>query len=319
VPLPVVVRQLDQLLANVTLKPGARFFLLLDELNPSSISAEARDKDFVLIRNLVNATHDFNIQWRKRRGNAFTAICAVRSEVMSLVDPTGNETHRALQSFGDEITWRRKNRHDKFESAPIIKLVAEKIKAAEKKKFGRHRHNIDQIWATYFAPKIFHLEPHRYVYQSTWARPRDLIQLLQTAADRNPKAHKFHNAVLESVQTDTQRDFWKARVEELLLYYSEAEISAVQQCLTSFQKEFTIADFQKHVTGLAKLDGDVKALVKQHDTLPILRNLYKAGVLGNKDDRGHEFWEHEFDASPNVRKSFIVHRGLLSHLGLVWN
>jgi hypothetical protein len=311
-----VVRQLDALLAKIVLKPGARLFLLIDELNPSSTSSEARAKDFILVRHLVIAVHSFNRMLRRQRGSAIVAICAVRSEVMLLVDPTGSEIARKLHDNGDEITWRKRNPGDPWREAPIIKLVRNKIWAAEKKKFGRHRTD-EQVWVTYFPDEIFRLEPQRFIYQSTWARPRDLVQLLQTAADKSKGAKKFHDDVFKRVQTDTQKEFWTERVEELRLSYSDIEIAALERCLTAFQREFSIVQFRTHVEKLSNDDGEIKDVVEKYNLQPILRDLYIAGVLGNKDDRGNEFWEYEFDANPNFTNSFIVHRGLLIQLRLV--
>jgi len=310
-----VVRHLDDLLDQITIKEGARFVLLIDELNPSSVSAEARNNDYILIRNLVTAVDSFNRRAREKKKYSVLVIAAVRSEVMALVDPQGSEIARRLRDKGDEISWRKRNADDPYKDAPIIRLVRNKIWSAEKRKFGRHRTE-DEVWSTYFDDRIFNMRPQAFIYESSWARPRDVVQLLQTAADEAKKATKFRDEVLKRVQGRVQSEFWEERVEELRLAYNELEIAALERCLSAFQREFTTKEFEDHVKAVAVSDAEVGELVKSHGIQPILRDLYRAGVLGNRNGN-EQFWEYESTANPNFNMSFIVHRGLIIQLRLV--
>jgi len=309
-----LVQNRDKLLTSIELRPKARLFLLLDELNPSSDSPDLQAKDYILIRELVIAVYEFNRTLRKKLKGTVRVLCAVRSEVMQLVDTSGAEIGKKLRGNGDEITWRRRNPNDAFEKAPIIRLVKEKIKAAEKRKFNRARRD-EEIWSTYFAEKIFRLDPQRYIYQNTWARPRDLVLLLQMAADKSKTAEKFSERVFDRVQHDTQDEFWGERVEEMRLSYTKAEIGAIERCLTNFLREFSVGQFEQHARTLSGMDKEVKALIEKHDIQPILQHLYAAGVLGNVGER--EYWEYEFDSLPKFNNNFIVHRGLIMRLNLV--
>lgn len=310
-----VVRHLDDLLDQIAIVDGARFVLLVDELNPSSVSAQARNNDYILIRNLVAAVDSFNRRVREKKRNSVLVIAAVRSEVMALVDPQGSEIARRLRDRGDEISWRKRNADDPYKDAPIVRLVRNKIWSAEMRKYGRRRTE-DDVWATYFDDRLFNMRPQAFIYESTWARPRDVVQLLQTAADEARKATKFRDDVLKRVQGKVQSEFWEERVEELRLAYNELEITALERCLSAFQREFTIREFEDHVASVAQFDPEVGELVKSHGIQSILRDLYRAGVLGNRNG-GEQYWEYESTANPNFNMPFIVHRGLMIQLRLV--
>jgi hypothetical protein len=86
--------------------------------------------------------------------------------------------------------------------------------------------------------------------------------------------------------------------------------------LSAFQREFTTKEFEDHVKAVAVSDAEVGELVKSHGIQPILRDLYRAGVLGNRNGN-EQFWEYESTANPNFNMSFIVHRGLIIQLRLV--
>jgi len=315
VALSTLVEQLDNALIGLEINAGKRFTLLVDELNPSTVSQKEQDNDYILIRNLVSAVHIFNRLLRKHFEDKILIVCAVRSEVMQRVDPTGSEFSRDLTDKGFEITWRKRNPNDPYADAPLIKLVLNKIRASEKRLFGKSRPQ-SEIWTTYFDPKIFGLPPASYLYQSTWTRPRDIIRLFNACCEDGPKVERFRDQVFRRIQGQVQADNWKDRIHELQLVYNEIELGAIERCLTGFERDFTIKDFETHLNNLSSLDGEVSQLVKSRGVQPLLRELYKTGVVGNKNGN-EQYWEHEFTPLPNFAIKFQVHRGLWSHLRLI--
>jgi hypothetical protein len=306
---------LDELLQKIEILPGKQFAILVDELNPSTISQQERNKDYVLIRNLVSAVHSFNRLLRRKFGRQVLLVCGVRSEVMERIDFTGSEFNRNMADKGFEITWRKRNPNDSYHDAPLIRLVRNKIQASEKRILGRYR-NDTEIWETYFDNRIFGLPPEIYLYQSTWARPRDIIRLFNACRTDGPRIERFREEVFRRVQGQVQAEYWKDRIHELQLVYNEIELGAIERALTSFEREFGIMQFEQQLKSLSQFDGEVGQLLAQRGVQPLLRDLYKAGVVGNK--KGNEqHWEYEFTPNPHFSMDFVVHRGLWSHLRLV--
>jgi len=156
-----------------------------------------------------------------------------------------------------------------------------------------------------------------FIYQMTWARPRDVNQLLQTAVKASKKAKKFHDDVFRRVQTEVQKEFWRERQEELRLAFEPNEVLALERLLLEFNREFSKSEFEGHLENLSREDAEIKTLTERYSAQHLLQELYKAGVIGNKHPSGRQLWEHEWDAHPKMQYVFVVHRGLWLHLRLI--
>ena len=192
---------------------GKKLYFFVDELEAFSTSKENFDRDIRMIRDLLFAVHEVNTAFRENSVPIYV-IAAVRSEVLSVVNRTGEEVGRNVEDFSFTMEWSegaRSNIH------PLIQLIKQKIKASEIQAFGRQK-NMDPL-STYFPDSIDGQSIGAFLLDGTMYRPRDLVRRLGLVKKKEPSSRRFGADPLKETFGRYSEQMWQEVSEELVPGY----------------------------------------------------------------------------------------------------
>jgi hypothetical protein len=271
-----------------------------------------------MIRDLLFAVHELNSIFREN-GVPIFIIAAVRSEVLAVVNRTGEEVGRAVYDFSFDIDWSSGERGP---SHPLMQLIKQKIKASEIDVFGRQK-NMDPL-KTYFDSEVDGIALSKYILDATMYRPRDIVRRLGLVKKKSPNEWKFTAASLHSTFAEYSSQIWQEVREELVPGYTPDEVVALEQSLDGFKRFFFKRNFIERLNQSSNHRTALKGLIARHSPENILLDLFRLGVIGNDyqilektSSRFRSRWAFRGDANLDVEKRMVFHRSLWPHLALV--
>lgn len=306
-----VVRNLDfnSLLHN------PRINIFFDELNLSFVSGSDFKKNAVLIRDLISACGIMNTLFSENQIPIFV-YTAIRSEVVDSVESSVRELRKWVDDKAVHLNWYSQG--TTYEDQPIINLLKKRIRANEESinpKFSREINLED-----YFERKINGRPVVDFLIFESWARPRDLVRLLGSAAKFVPKGGKFNDESFFKAKSVYSSGSWEEKRDELNSKYAQGDIDNIKRFLTGFRTAFTMTQLEAHLTFLARNDSRVNQFVKGRVIETVLEDLYRVGVLGNliTGRSGKKFPVFQYTGLNNFSCSstMCVHRSLWRELDL---
>lgn len=311
VSLSSVNRACASLLNQIDLKTP--LYLFFDELELFFQTQDQFDRDRRIIRDLVYSISSINAD-SAENGRKLYLISSLRTEVLHSVLELGHEIGRDIDDFGDRLDW---SNGKSSKDHPLLKLIGKKISAS----CGL---DASIVWSTLFPEKINNKEYYRFILESSYYRPRDIVRLLKVARDYNKNAEKFTTAHFDETSSEYSKQTWLEITEELLASYSVDEISAMQRIFLGYVTHFFKDDLLDRAKTRYKADRGVTNLLESKGIGVILSDLYRIGVIGNdfmvRDRRG-EFLNRQrwiFRGNPilNDSERMAFHKSLWKHLTL---
>lgn len=304
-----LITKINRLYLNLS-KGKENLYILFDELEPTPFPRKAYKRDVALIRDLISSINWFNISQGKNP-NIFL-IAAIRSEVLNVVDGLGKENNKLTHDFGIEISW--KNPTERTVDHPLLKVLENRIKAAEKH-YGYNEKQITQdVWKDYFPKQIDNIDIRKCIISHSWYRPRDIIRLLICAKNSFPYERMISQKVFKSIKADYSEESWKELCEELRLSYTSKELELIEEILNEYKREFSFEEITDHITNIQSTNKSFDDFLKTHSIRTILEDLYRVGVLGNV------YWQDgkkRYSFIYNSRKKILLNYQIIIHKGLL--
>lgn len=308
-----LVRQADHLFEKLEADFGT-MFIFVDELELSYVSKKVYERDARIIRDLVLAVEKINTLCRQRFFN-IKLICAIRSEVMSIIAASGKEINKPVGSFGAPIIWHHPG-GDIIEH-PILNVLLKRIVSSEED-YGdsKTRQDLWEIWNRWFPKLVQDTPTTQYILHHTWYRPRDIVRMLTLAQSQFPKETFFKHSVFDSIRKQYSADSWVEMTEELRAAYKEAEIDGIRRIFYGYKPYFTFEELYDRIENLKAVYDAVNVLMENRKLTNVLIHLYKIGIIGNiNEDRKHR-WAHRGDDEILLEQTIVVHRALWKYLSL---
>lgn len=288
-------------------------YLLFDELELFFQTKDQFDRDRRIIRDLVFSISSINAD-SAESGRKIYLISSLRTEVLHSILELGHEIGRDVDDYGDRLDWSNgKSSPDH----PLLRLIGKKIATS----CGLDE---DEVWPTLFPDRINNKEYFRYILDSSYYRPRDVVRLLKVARDHDRNAEKFTTAHFDETSAEYSKQTWLEITEELLASYSADEISAMQRLFLGYVTHFFKEDLLERGKARYKSDRGVTHLLETKGIGVILEDLYRIGVIGNdfmiRDRRGElmnrQRWIFRGNPILNDSERMAFHKSLWKHLTL---
>lgn len=294
--------------------PTKSIYLFFDELELFHQTAEQFDRDRRIIRDLVSAISHINAD-SAENGRKIFIVSSLRTEVLHSVLELGHEIGRDVDDYGDKLDWS-----DATDSPehPLLTLVAKKIALSSKI-------SESEVWTRFFPEKINNQEYYRFLLNSSYYRPRDIVRLLRVAREYDRNSASFTSAHFDQTSTEYSKQTWLEITEELLASYSPEQIAALQRVFLGFSTLFFMSDLDERVKSRHHSDREVQALFQKKGIRRILSDLYRIGVIGNdfvvkgnqKGARRRYRWIFRGNTTLNDAERIAVHKSLWKHLTLM--
>jgi len=306
-----LVRQADH--AFQALQPSAgRLNIFFDELELSYSNNKKYQRDARLIRDLIVSVEGINAVIKKF-GFPICLYAAVRSEVLGAVDSLGKEINKPMADFGLQILWNRPGLD--ATQQPLLSIIEQRINNARKES-GLPVMESEKIWSDYFPGQIDNKRPQVYILHNSWYRPRDVVRLLLTVQDQYPDETSFHLQGLEAVRKAYSSASWGELTEELKAKYKSVEIDGIKYVFYGYRQISSLADLSMRAEMVAKERDETKVLLERNSMRNIIKDLFRAGVVGNINERRHLRFSFRGDDEVLFDQDIFVHNALRSHLSI---
>lgn len=289
-------------------------YIFFDELELFYQTPEQFDRDRRIIRDLIYAISHINAE-SAEYGRRIFLISSLRTEVLHSVLELGHEIGRDVDDYGDRLDWSSSTDGPEH---PLLKIVARKIAVSSETDVG-------EVWRKYFPEKINNQDYFKFILNSSYYRPRDIVRLLRVARDYNNDSEFFTTAHFDQTSLEYSRQTWLEITEELLASYRPEMIAALQRFFLGFNTHFRKSDIEERSANKYRNDTEIKSLFNKNDISRTLSDLYRIGVLGNdfvvKNSMGkvshRNRWIFRGNTTLNDTERMTIHKSLWKHLSMV--
>ena len=278
-------------------------YILVDELELSVKNKKEFSRDVELIRDLILAIDKLNHMAREQ-GYKIKIIAAIRREVINQVLSYGYEINKCVEDYGVIIEWFQKG--GSYKDSPLLKIIENKIHASEK--INGYPLSED-VWSTYFVPKVNGNEVRKHILSYTWQRPRDIIRMLRFVQDESRGEELISQEMFDRAMQKYSESSWNEIAEELVLSYTDIkDIDAVKKFFTGIEVPFTFTDCCKRAEDLGAIYDYVKVFFEKYKMIDFLEKMYEWGVIGNSGARMAFKFLGDRDLAPTNK--MIIHTPL---------
>lgn len=293
-----------------------KLYILLDELEIDYSNKAIYERDIRLIRDLIVFTNKFNQKCITAK-IPIKIITSVRMEVLISIQSVGKEINKVIEDLGVQISWHQSGGNEKCH--PLIHMIIRRLMVAEG--VEDNENNANMIREKYFCDeKINGITVERYILNSSWYRPRDIVRLLNLMKDDFPNSEKFTQQVFDGVRKTYSTRCWTECMEEMKAQYNEKEIDFIKTIFNGWERYFSLNAFSERIRELAKYDARAEAFC-QKDVIPLLEVLYRVGIIGNRYKNGSDNalrYRYAFRGDDQLLpyRNMTVHYALLSYFSL---
>ncbi len=300
-------RACSYLLSKIELEKPV--YLFFDELELFHVSDEQFDRDRRILRDLIYAISHINAE-SSELGRRVFLCTSVRSEVLLSVLQLGHEISRDIDDYGIKLDWSESK---VSETHPLLRLIGKKMSVS----IGVDQ---DLVWKKLFPEKINNQLFYRFILNSTYFRPRDLVRLLRVARDYRDTDTKFTDEHFNQTSLEYSRQTWVEVTEELLAIYSAEEVHGMERLFLGFRTHFFKNELEERMCTRYRNDRIISELKRRHGLDKVLADLYRIGVIGNDfwaSKKSRNRWIFRGNANLNDSERMAFHKSLWKHLSLV--
>lgn len=278
-------------------------YILVDELELSVKNKKEFSRDVELIRDLILAIDRIN-HITKDLGYKIRIIAAIRREVINQVLSYGYEINKCVEDYGVIIEWFQKG--GSYTDSPLLKIVENKIHASE----AINGYSLtEDVWSTYFVPKVNGNEVRKHILSYTWQRPRDIIRMLRFVQDESRGEEIISQEMFDRAMQKYSESSWNEIAEELVLSYTDVrDIEAIKKFFTGIEVPFTFSYCCKRAEDLGKIYDYVKEFFEKYKMIDFLEKMFEWGVIGNSGARMAFKFLGDRDLAPT--NNMIIHTPL---------
>lgn len=289
------------------------FYIFIDEIELSYITTRYHDREARFIGDLIRAVDELDDVSRDR-GVPVRIVLALRNQVLDTVSNVGFELNKEIEDYGTQIDWRR--RAGDSEESPLLEIIERRV-ACNLSENDQRREN---IWDSFFPPKVGRLPIKKYILNQTWFKPRDVVRLLKTLQGFCGNAERFDEKLFISIRSEYAKLSWREIEEELSAKYQRDFIEGVARVLNGIKCPFSFQDFNDKFDQEKNNYATVKQIAKSYSALEVLETLFDFGVVGNVGGRDGEGGVFRFSAFGEVTMAqgepFTVHYPLRSRFAI---
>lgn len=274
-----------------------RLYLFVDELVFSKLDAaddEVRIRA-AMVRDIFRSARDLN-NFLAAKDLDFHVVCAVRPEIRDLINDLDAEIGKVFDGKSVNLTWDMGDEEDSL----LYRLLKQKVLHSRGPKAIEFDPFVDRN--IHFGSRNLTLE--EFIRTNTWSRPRDVVQLLNAIADRNPNSARIGEVEIKSSLNEYGRRSFVEIVDEISVKHGPLIASTLRNSIT-------LSNYRS----FDEFNGAVLARIPDVNRHALLVDLFNFGVVGNYSD---EFKKRRFYWAHRGEEFFQKSLGVSIHPGL-WN
>lgn len=256
--------------------------------------------DRTMIKNLLIATKYVN-----DITSNLHVVLAVRDEVA--YDLRGDEINKLLEGFGVQVSWWSKT--NVTVDHALWRLMFKKIRYSMKDNDHPDRYTDYNLWNRWFPFSIDGKDSWKFLFEITWARPRDFVRLLTMMQDHCREQVHFTRAGYDLAIRAYSQSAFSEISEEISTLFDDQTMSKISSIIQELGINFLSHDF----INKARKRGIISPST-------VLDEMYRVGLIGqhylDQDKVGIWRFFYRNDMKPDLSKPFSVHRALHDALGV---
>ncbi len=227
-------------------------------------------------------------------------ICAVRPEIRDLINDLDSEIGKIFDSKSVELTWDIADGDDSL----LYRLLKQKVVHSVPGRQVNFSDFVDNEIT--FSGRPSSLE--EFLRTNTWARPRDVVQLLSAISEKNPNAEQIGGKEIKNALNEFGRRSFSEIMEEVSVKNGGLIASKLRQSV--HRREYRDYDDFAHNVLSSFRDFDLEQLVS---------DLFHFGVIGNFDDAFRNrryYWFHRGEEFFKKNLGVTIHPGLWNYFNI---
>ena len=264
----ISLSQFNEVARNLLLKHHDlhRLYVFVDELVFSKL--DARDDEVrvraAMVRDIFRSTRTLN-NFFVQKDLDFHIICAVRPEIRDLINDLDSEIGKLFDGKSVELAWDISDGNDSL----LFRLLKQKVIHSKE---GRVL-DFDKIFPEELTFNNRPVSIEEFIKTNTWARPRDIVQFLNSIADKSPNADIIGEDQIKRSLNEYGRRSFSEIVEEISVKHGALIASKLRASVN--RRDYRDFDSFSHLvlSNFADFDRD-----------SLLVDLFNFGVIGNYDD-----------------------------------
>lgn len=302
----------DSLIEKVE-RTDVPYYIFVDELEAYYGNQKIFYRDLRLIRDLIFTVKKLNSAFSSYDNFRKTKIiCSVRTEILNSINRfiVTKELNKVTSGFEVPVVWDYNNTNS-F-SHPVLKILTKRIAMAEEDHGVKHSEK--ELIAQWFPETIRGIEPANYILNNSWNKPRDIVRFILSAQGcLSSGDDAFTQSSCEKFWKKYSVESLNEIKEEMRALYSSEQIDEIVSCLMGFRAVFRFEELQARTRSL------FKNTIWTDNELPILRDLYRLGFIGNYSSVSKLYrWQYHGDEGLIISDDWeiMIHKALQSALSV---
>jgi len=292
-------RSIRKLTAKISEKLNQKVIIFIDEVELTK-ARNTYGIDRTMIKNLIIASKYVN-----EISDNLHVVLAVRDEVV--YDLKGDEINKLLEDFGVQVSWWSKT-NVTIDHA-LWRLMFKKIRYSMKDKENPDLYTDQQLWERWFPFTIDGKPSWKFLFELTWARPRDFVRLLNMMKIHCKDSPHFTRSSYDLAIRQYSQSAYTEISEEISTLFDEQTMSIIANIMKELGINFHSYKFNEKARKFRISTPSI-----------VLDEMYRVGVIGQNflDGRKKPIWRFFYrnDMYSDISKPFIVHRALHDALGV---
>lgn len=282
---------------------GERAFLFVDELVFSKV--DKKDDEIrvraAMVRDIFRKVRELNNFFHKQNLD-FHIIASIRPEIRDFICEFDAEINKIFDGKSVLLSWDMGKDTDSL----LFRLFKQKVIHSKR---GIIPLNYDAFvdHQISFGNRQFTLE--EFIRTNTWCRPRDVVQLLNSIATKNPNSARIGvDEIKHSLNEFSRRSFFEI-MEEVSVKHGSKVASTLRTSIKR-QRYAGFSEFQRDVLNsfVSKPEINREALVE---------DLFSYGVIGNwSKQEGRYYWAHRGEEFFDKTLGVAIHEGLWNYFNI---
>ncbi|MCI5099796.1 P-loop ATPase, Sll1717 family [Phaeobacter italicus] len=278
-----------------------RLYLFVDELVFSKL--DAKDDEVrvraAMVRDVFRTARDLN-NFFVQNDLDVHVICSVRPEIRDLINDLDSEIGKIFDGKTVELSWDMREGDDSL----LFLLLKQKVIHSKLGEVIDFSPFTDEVLN--FGSNSVSLED--FIRTNTWSRPRDIVQLLNSIADKNQNSDRIGIEEIKSALNEYGRRSFVEIVEEISVRHGGMIALNLRKSVN-----------QSHYREFSEFERKVLNVFSGIDRASLVEDLFQYGVIGNYDDRFSRrryYWAHRGEEFFKKSLGVSIHKGLWNYFNI---
>lgn len=298
------LEDLEELVTTIGQSTNSKFTIFFDDLDDGFEGSEIYGNG---ICSLIYAVDELNRNFH-RSGFSGKFVLLLRSDIFRALNSSDLNKFKMDNSL--MLNWRPEER----ENSPLFDMLIHRIVTALKQNKRIIPQQYNQVFYELFEDTVENRKTALWLLDRTFARPRDLVQLIKIAGEEYPTFDMYKSFTLVRTKGLYSQYLYDDVRNETKGHKSAEFVERSLSLLKGIGKGFTLTldKIRKKKPHLFEGEGG------EENVKAMLSFLYRFSVVGNiyhKEDDNSEIasysWSHKEDqAEPDFDATFTIHQGI---------